>query len=401
MRFRLAQERSHNGKPAPCATARRRILNRVLPHLTEQDRVSLVSFADEAQVLVENVGAGDEALAQQIDQLNAAGGTNLYAGLNAAYNVVSDRADDERQNRVILLSDGVATAGLSSSSRILALSEGYAKEGLLLSTIGLGNEFDVSLMRQLSVAGAGSFYFIDEPSDLREVFTEEVRTFMVPLATEAELTLSVSSGYELRALYGALDGRVRNGSASVDLPVLQIAHRESVSDNELGRRGGGGVMIAELVPNSDEIEEEDNGESDAEASEVEALEVGQLELSYRSIGGELVQQEVSVESPLEPGETPESGFFDDGSVEKGFVMLNLYAGMRMALEDVQFADLTRAVATLTSLRDGVEDWLEENPDPDIEDDLSVLEQLLELVEERLALQPPQPPVEPRSPWPAD
>ncbi len=362
-------------------------LELMLPHLTQADRISLVAFSDEARVVAQNAGATSPDLAQGIETLVAAGGTNIYAGLETAYELVQQAADGEHQNRVVLLSDGVATVGFTSQERLLALSAGHSREGILLSTIGLGTEFDLSLMRELSVSGAGAFYFVEEPAALREVFTEEVRTFMVPLATDAQLELSVSSDYVLRGMYGALNSEVFTRRASVDMPALQIAHRVSVADDELGRRGGGGVMIAELVP-------------DADSSEAQG-EVGQLELSYLDRAGERVTQRVEIESPLAPGETPKRGYFEDASVEKSFVMLNLYAGMRMALEDAQFSDFAGAAATLSSLEVATQDWLSDNPDPDIEDDLHYLQLLRTLIDERAAREPKRTAVQPRAPWPAD
>lgn len=356
-------------------------LRMMLPHLGTQDRISIVTFSDGADVVVSGAsaaiatdGTADwSALEPAISGLQAKGGTNIYAGLGEAYWELERHAADGYENRVVLLSDGEATVGFAEPSRLLTLAREYAELGLSLSTIGIGGSFDSELLRLLSLEGAGSYYFLDDPSALAEVFTEEVQTSLVPLAKDAKLTVEVAEGYRARAAFGTNDAVVRSRVVEIDMPVLQIAQRKSVDDHELGRRGGGGVIIVELTPDPD---------ADVESGE---HAVGSVSLSYstpKQGGMTRVEDRREILSPLSPGETPRRGYFEGSSVEKSFVMLNIYAGMQVALEQLRIGDSSAALSALTSLESAVQGWLEDNPDADIESDLETLRTLIALIAEQ-------------------
>ncbi len=359
-------------------------LQKMMAELRPEDRVTLVAFSTEAAVIVESVAPDDANLGIAIANLTPNGGTNIYDGLRSAYEIVDAYKDPARQNRVILLSDGLATAGITQGERILGLASAYGERDLGLTTIGLGSEFDVELMRGLSEQGAGSFYFVEDPQAIDEVFVEEANSFLVPLARRVEIDLDIFAGYDLRRVYGTKQFEIVGNSAFVEIPTLQIAHRSSASEQENGRRGGGGAILVELLPTGDAPQS-----------------VGDLNFVYdKPDGSGAVTQEVKVLSPLDPWETPVGGHFEHGSVEKGFVMLNLYVGFQMAAERAKAGDDAGALAVLNSLEQNVGGWESENPDADIEDDLVYVRLFIENLRARNGGTQSPSPVSPE-PWPAD
>jgi len=364
-------------------------LYRMLDDLQPEDRVSLVTFSDGAQVRLEAI-AGDQSteLTLAIDDIEAGGHTNIYEGLRTAYDLVAAHAGEGTQNRVILLSDGEATSGITSTAKLVAMSSSYNAAGYALTTIGMGEEFDPVLMRELSETGAGAFYYLEDPAAVQEVFEEEVKTFLVPLANELQIDVQIDPGWSLRAMYGTKLVEVSGNDAVIDIPTVQLAHRTSASDDMNGRRGGGGAIIAELLPVS----------SDAVA---EPGIVGHLTLTYRRpIDGEIVAQEVPIQTTLQPGDTPEAGVFDGAGVEKSFVMLNIFAGFQLASQRALWGDDRGALAVLEPLSTAVVDWIAANPDDDIVDDLHYLQLFMQNLRARGAESPP-PTQNPPEPWPQD
>lgn len=354
--------------------------------LRPEDRITLIGFSDRAQVLAENVAGDDAALTEAIESLEADGRTNIYAGLRAALEYVDASADPESQNRVLLLSDGEATTGLVNDARVRTLAESYAAEGIAVSTIGMGDDFDPELMRGLAETGGGAFYFLEDPAAVTEVFAEEAEAFLLPLAQNVVIDAEVSEGYSLRGVFGTQRAVVTPGRARIEIPSLQLAHRVSASDNEGGRRGGGGAMVVELTP-----------EPGATGGDV-----GTLRIAYDTPwSDERVEQEIEIQSPLDPGETPEDGFFEADGTRKAFVTLNLYAGFEMAAVRAAAGDGLGAMAVLEPLRDAVDGWLDVFPDPDIEDDLRYVDMFIANLEAR-GVEPPMnlPPPE-EDPWPQD
>jgi Ca-activated chloride channel family protein len=356
----------------------------MIDELEPDDRISLIGFSNEAELLVSQVGPADPALASTIEALEPIDRTNVYDGLRTAFEEVEAHAEEERQNRVILVGDGVANVGLVQNETIEGLAEVYSDAGFGLTTIGIGEQVDIDLLRKLAELGSGSFYYIDEPAALEEVFAEEVQAFIVPLAEDVEIDARMFDGYDLRRVYGTKQYEVWGNDAYLDIPILQIAHRVSADDNENGRRGGGGAIIMELTPTG-----------------LDPAAVGQVDFRYVEPGtGELIEQQVAISSPLAPWETPESGHFDDESTEKAFVMLNIYVGFEMAAQRASVGDYGGALTILQPLRDSVASWLLAHDDEDIADDQIYVELFIANLSAQGGTTHSPNPVPP-DPWPSD
>ncbi|MCA9545563.1 MAG: VWA domain-containing protein, partial [Myxococcales bacterium] len=368
----------------------RRGLTRMLTVLEPEDTVSLVVYADQAVVLIEDGTVTErEALEAAIDRVTARGATNIHDGLFVAFQLADARRAPGREARVMLLSDGVATAGLEQRERLQALAEGYARRGVGLTAVGVGTEFDIDLMRTLGEVGAGNFYFLENPAAVEEVFEEEINTFLVPVALDVEMDLVVGAGYEVRRAYGTQGWRGGLHSGQVRVPSLFLAGRRRASDPvEGGRRGGGGGILVELMPVSDEVDP------------AQADRVGRLSLRWTDPGtGERLSQVTDITNPHAPGVIPAGGWFTHGTVEKGFVMLNLLVGFQMAASLTEDGDVGSALGVLETLRENVKAWLDgqEDPDADIADDLRYVDLFLANLRRVGATEVRRPP----EPWPVD
>jgi Ca-activated chloride channel family protein len=348
-------------------------LRQMLKSLEPADRVSLVTYSDSADIVFEALtGEDTKAMDSAISALLADGSTNLFDGLYTAYQLADLHREAERQNRVILLSDGVATAGIESDAKAVALAQAWARQGVALTTIGVGTDFDVELMRDLSESGAGSFYFLEDPKSAVEVFTDEVKAFMVPVALDVQIRFSVGAGYEVREAFGTNGWSPGTTGGSIDIPALFLAGRtDDTAPATEGRRGGGGAILIEAMPTAT-----------IPAGE-EAFRVGTIELSWvhpvtgevteLTSDGEVMEQTADIINPNPPGQWPLEGTFSDKTAEKAFVMLNLYVAFRMASELATDGDLPSAMGVLQAVRPNVQAWLGEHPDSDIEDDLGYVD----------------------------
>lgn len=364
-------------------------LDTMVGELRADDTVSLVTYSSEANIVLEAVPATDTTtLRDAFAGLSARGNTNLYDGLFTALRIAADHQSPDIQNRVIFLSDGVATTGLKSASRLRSLAESYARLGIAITTIGVGEDFDVEVMRGVGQVGAGNFYFLANPSDVTEVFADEVHTFLSPIALDVEIEVLASQPYKLRAGYGARTWERVEGGAVVQIPALYLAGRTSAqAPIEEGRRGGGGAIIFELV----------SGVATAGPTEI-----GSIAIRYTDPKtGEARAQLVNLDAPHLPGQAPPEGWFGSFTSEKAFVMLNIFAGFQMATELTRDADPRTALAVLEALRASVQEWLSSNEDPDITDDLYYIDLFIENLLPIVNAAPSYPTPPPPNPWPAD
>ena len=364
----------------------------MIPALQPTDKVSLVTYSTAAKVVLDYVDASDTAtLDSTFKSIYAAGSTNLYDGLFQAFSVADKHFMPGYQNRVIYLSDGVATAGIQNPSKLVSLAESYAKKGIGITTIGVGTDFDVDVMRDLGEVGAGNFYFLEDPKAVVEVFTDEVNTFLVPVALDVKFDVGVGGGYAVRGVYGTNGWQSAEGGGTISIPSLFLAGRTSSEDPiSEGRRGGGGAMLIELVPKPGAI------------SVPDPYAVGNLSLSFKDPAtGTTKTQTTNIVAPNKPDAPPVDGYFFNDTVEKGFVMLNIYAGFKLATQLAADSDPRTARRTLEALRPNVSDWLVQNPDLDIQDDLVYVDKFianLMIVEQQTV---PYTPADPPNPWPAD
>lgn len=364
----------------------------MIPSLQPTDKVSLVTYSSNAKVVLDYVDATDTAtLENAFNSIFAAGSTNLYDGLFQAFGVADQHFQNSMQNRVIFLSDGVATAGIQDGAKLVSLATAYAKRGIGVTTIGVGKEFDVDVMRDLGEVGAGNFYFLEDPKAVVEVFTDEVDTFLVPVALDVKFDITVGGGYAVRGVYGTNGWQSAEGGGTISIPSLFLAGRTSASDPiSEGRRGGGGAMLLEMVPKPGAI------------SVPDPYAVGRLSLSYKDPATGMVEQQTTdIVAPNTPDAPPADGFFFNDTVEKGFVMLNIYAGFKLATQLAADSDPRTARRTLEALRMSVSTWLDTNPDFDIQDDLVYIDKFIANLKAVEALSVPYTPADPPNPWPAD
>ena len=371
----------------------------LLDALHEDDILTLVTYSSSARVIAEGVTAADAPdLAETINLLSPGGGTNLHDGLDLAFDMARRWSSGDTENRVVLLSDGEPTVGITNTPDIFAMAREYVNEGIGLTTIGLGESFDPALMRGLAELGGGNHYFLENVQSVEEVFVEEIEYFVTPIASNLRIELEAGEAYGLREVFGTSMQSVEGDTAVIEFPNVTVAHRRSHDDQEMGRRGGGGALMVELTPH--------RGWRDLD--NIDIAEVTTMRLFYTPAGEPLgVENEQVVEYPFDPGALQEGGFFsvdrDDmgtSSVEKGFVMLNIFVGFRMAAQNAERGDLDLALVVLDDLDTALTEWMGVNNDLDITDDHRILLQFKDVLRDNGAMRPEdRPPVE--EPWPRD
>ncbi|MCB2156378.1 VWA domain-containing protein [bacterium] len=188
--------------------------------LGPEDIVAIVSYSDTVEVVVpaqplRNPGAAKAA----INGIRSGGNTALFAGVSHGAAMVRSHLSDDRVNRVLLLSDGLANQGPSTPQELGQLGESLAMEGITVSTIGLGLDYNEDLMNLLAAKGDGSPAFAQEPQDLAKFFDRELRTITNVIAQDVDVTVSFPDGVRPIRVLGdrgsVVDGEVHFGVAAL------------------------------------------------------------------------------------------------------------------------------------------------------------------------------------------
>lgn len=191
-----------------------------IQRLRDDDVVSVVLYNSSVQVLVPATKATDrEQIIKQIRSVQAGGNTALFAGVSKSAAELRKFIDDESVNRVILLSDGLANVGPSSPRDLERLGATLVKEGISVSTLGLGLGYNEDLMSGLACSGSGNHIFVEEEDNLVAVFNNEFNDLMSVVAGDFKIHARVGRGVRPVRVLGTnadISGR------DIHIPLAQL-----------------------------------------------------------------------------------------------------------------------------------------------------------------------------------
>ncbi len=163
--------------------------------LRPDDIVSIVTYDSSVQVLVPATKLTDKAeILRRIDRLEAGGSTALFAGVSKGAAELRKFLSNDRVNRVILLSDGQANVGPKTPGELGELGESLVKEGISVSTIGLGLGYNEDLMAKLAVKSDGNHIFVEDEDQLVAIFDEEFGDILSVVAQEILVEINCANG---------------------------------------------------------------------------------------------------------------------------------------------------------------------------------------------------------------
>jgi Ca-activated chloride channel family protein len=167
----------------------------VLERLSKDDIVSVVTYDSQVEVLVPATRLRDkEEVAARIRALTPRGSTALFAGVSAGIEEVRKFLDNQRVNRVILLSDGQANVGPSSPNELGTLGAAAGKEGVAITTIGLGLGYNEDLMAQIARRSDGNHAFVESAEELAQIFKLELGDVLSVVAQEVAVKVTLPEG---------------------------------------------------------------------------------------------------------------------------------------------------------------------------------------------------------------
>ena len=163
--------------------------------LASQDIVSVITYDSNVQVLVTATKATDKAaIKEKIASITIGGNTALFAGVSKGAAEVRKFLDEEKVNRIILLSDGLANVGPSSPGELGALGVSLMKDQIAVSTLGLGLGYNEDLMMKLALKSGGNHVFIENASELADIFNKEFDDVMSVVAQNVRIKIQVPEG---------------------------------------------------------------------------------------------------------------------------------------------------------------------------------------------------------------
>ncbi|NDJ86235.1 MAG: VWA domain-containing protein [Chloroflexi bacterium] len=173
--------------------------HQILEHLTTEDRLSIVSFSDRADVLMssDQFSSGSDARAL-INTITPGGGTEIYQGLQAGYDQVKNYFNRNMVNHIILVTDG-RTYG--DENQALDLADEAREKGIGISAMGIGDEWNDDFLDALVSRTGGSSAYINSPAAVIRFLEDRIRSLGEAFAERMRLTVAPDNDVQLEMVF--------------------------------------------------------------------------------------------------------------------------------------------------------------------------------------------------------
>ncbi len=197
----------------------------LLQQLRAQDILSVVMFSDRAEVLIPPTRASSLSKSDhRISLLQTGGGTEILQGLVVGIEQLR-KTDNNHIRHLVMLTDG-HTYG--DDAECIQLAKEAAEEGISISVLGIGNEWNDELMDQVAALSGGNAMLVSTPRDLDNFMMQKLSELETVYARGLRFEFETSSDVNLRYAF-RLSPNI--GPLDIASPILlgDIQHRRSVS----------------------------------------------------------------------------------------------------------------------------------------------------------------------------
>jgi Ca-activated chloride channel family protein len=218
--------------------------------LSDGDIVSLVTFANDAEERVQPTLLGRSTrvgIQGVISAVVPVGGTNMFDGLRLAEGQVTHGPASHPVRRIVLISDGQANIGPSSPEVLGALAARGADQGVQISAIGVGLDYDERTLNALAMRSSGRLYHLDEPRELTAILDREIGLLQSTAATAAVVEVVPAPGVIILGADGVRMEPLPSGGVQIPLGAMFAGqHREMLLRVRVNAQGDGARALASV-----------------------------------------------------------------------------------------------------------------------------------------------------------
>lgn len=200
----------------------------LLRALRPEDILSVIAFSDRAEVVVPGMAGSDHRKHENdIQMLQASGGTELYNGLKTGLDVLRRSLTSTRVNHIILLTDG-HTYG--DEQKCLTLADEAAALHVGISGMGIGDEWNDILLDAIASKTGGSSAYISKPKDIQRLLVDKFNALASAYADDICFDWQGREGIKLNYVFrmqpeaGAIEigPSMKLGPVFRDMPLTAI-----------------------------------------------------------------------------------------------------------------------------------------------------------------------------------
>ena len=180
-------------------------LHAVVKQLRDGDRMGIVIYGSETlvhQQVIDVLGNRD-TLRQAIDDISIYGSTYMEAGLKLGFEAAFAEAEATgRKTRLMLFSDENPNVGDTSADGFMGQAINGSRNGVDMTTIGVGTHFRGDLATKISSVRGGNLFFLPEEGSGASLFKREFASMVSAVAYDIAIAIDPAPGVKVGAVYG-------------------------------------------------------------------------------------------------------------------------------------------------------------------------------------------------------
>ena len=199
----LVIDRSGSMSGSRIAHARQSALA-LLNKLRPQDKVSIVTFDHEVEVLLQHEPASNKIkIANIIRSIHTRGSTDLNNGLIKGYELTAQKYQENANNKVLMLTDVLTNTGQVDVEAIIKNANNYSNRHQIgITLVAIGVQVNDALGRQITKSGKHSFHYVNDSEDIKKIFVDEVESIFSKIAKDVKLEIEFDRNLKMQEFYG-------------------------------------------------------------------------------------------------------------------------------------------------------------------------------------------------------
>ena len=166
--------------------------------LRPEDRFSLVAFAEDALLMIGSTPATRKSelveAVDRLDRIDLGDETYMARGMAMGHKQIETGMGADAASRMIVLTDGYTR----DEREARAWAQQAKQAGIVVSTMGLGLDFNEELLISLADASGGESYFIEDPQEIPAAFRQELTRAQSVTWRDLSLSLEMPADVTLR-----------------------------------------------------------------------------------------------------------------------------------------------------------------------------------------------------------
>lgn len=213
-------------------------LRQLVSEMRDGDRLAIVLYGTTSLVHLNatDVRGNRDQLLASINAIKIDGSTNMEEGLAIGYAEARKEAQSFKgKTRVMLFTDEQPNVGATDANSFMGMAQNASLQGIGLTTIGAGVQYDGALASKISSVRGGNLFFIANRKQATDLFSAEFRNMVSEVAHDVTITMTPDKGYKIAGVFGVpanIMQEGKDGSVEVMIPTAFLSSN------------GGGIFVS-------------------------------------------------------------------------------------------------------------------------------------------------------------